>query len=123
LIDDNAAVQRTLTRVLERAGHTVRVAPDGRAGVELFRSLHADLVITDIEMPRLNGIEVIVMLQAAAPAVPVIAMSGGPRSRGLDLLGHSLKLGAAGILAKPFLMAELLSVVTAALARGARGGK
>jgi CheY-like chemotaxis protein len=115
VIEDDASLQRVLTRVLEREGHTVRVASDGLAGVRVFREARPDLVLTDLQMPGVNGIEVILMLQAAAPDLPVIAMSGGEMSQGLDLLTGAQLLGAEALLPKPFSVPDILGAVNAAL--------
>ena len=115
VIEDDLPVQRVLTRILERAGHTVHTAGDGLAGVRVFREMRPDLVITDLQMPEANGIEVILMLQAAAPALPIIAMSGGEISQGLDLLTNAGLLGAIGLLPKPFSVPDLVSAVNAAM--------
>jgi DNA-binding response OmpR family regulator len=122
VVEDDLSVQRALTRVLEGAGHTVRVAPDGRVGLKLFREISPELVVTDIQMPDVNGIEVILMIRAAAPTVPIIAMSGGARSESLGLLGNAQLLGAVALISKPFPRAELLAAVSAALL-GRAGGE
>jgi CheY-like chemotaxis protein len=115
VIEDDASLQQVLTRILEREGHTVRVADDGLAGVRVFREARPDLVLTDLQMPGVNGIEVILMLQAAAPDLPVIAMSGGKISQGLDLLTGAQLLGAVDLLPKPFSVPDVLGVVNRAL--------
>jgi CheY-like chemotaxis protein len=76
-----------LIRMLVAAGHEVTAAANGAEGLAAWRERGADLVLTDMQMPEMNGIEVILQLRAFAPPVPVIAMSGGDRSRDLDLLG------------------------------------
>ena len=81
VIEDDVTLQRVLSRLRERAGHNVRLAPDGGAGVRMFQDRRPDLVLTDIQMPRTNGIEVVLMLQAADPALPIMAMSDGPERR------------------------------------------
>ena len=71
-------------------------------------------------MPKMDGIELLITLQAVAPAMPVIVMSGGGRSRQLDMLPDARLLGATGILAKPFTLEALHEAVTLALAAGPR---
>lgn len=72
-------------------------------------------MLTDIQMPGMNGIEVMLQLRAHAPMLPVLAMSGGDRSRDLDLLGTVGLLGAVGLLQKPFSLSELNAAIAAAL--------
>ncbi len=90
IIDDDAAIGRTLGRVLSKAGHVVTEADDGRKAIELFRFHDAELVITDIVMPTQEGIETILEIRREAPGVGIIAISGGGQSSGmtyLDLAG------------------------------------
>ncbi len=116
LIEDDAAVRGILSRMLEASGYAVIQATNGADGLRLWREQGADLVLTDIQMPDMNGIEVIVQLRAFAPHLPVIAMSGGGQSRDLDLLGDAKLLGAVGVLYKPFTGEALNQAITAALA-------
>jgi two-component system, cell cycle response regulator CpdR len=67
-------------------------------------------------MPKMDGIELLITLQAVAPAMPVIVMSGGDRSRRRGLLTDATLIGATGILTKPFTLDELRGTVTRALA-------
>ena len=120
LIEDDAAVRGILSRMLEGAGYAVIQATNGADGLRLWREQGADLVLTDIQMPDMNGIEVIVQLRAFAPHLPVIAMSGGGQSRDLDLLGDAKLLGAVGVLYKPFTGEALTQAITAALQHAQR---
>ena len=117
VIDDDEGVRNTLGRLLERAEFEVVLAPDGEEGLRRCRATAPDLVITDIHMPGLNGIEVVLTLRTWAPEMPVIVMSGGDRTDRLDLRGTALLLGAVRFLRKPFTIDEGLSVI-----RGALGG-
>jgi CheY-like chemotaxis protein len=111
IIDDDDAIRRTLTRLLERMGHQVVAAEHGEAGLTLWRERGADLVITDICMPGINGLEVIIQFRAFSPDLAILAMSGGAESLGLDLLGTAAQAGAIRVLPKPFTLEELESAV------------
>jgi CheY-like chemotaxis protein len=117
LIEDDAPIRGLLTRMLMGAGHQVTAAANGADGLRLWREQGADLVLTDIEMPGVNGIEVMLQLRSYAPKLPVIAVSGGARSRDLDLLGTVGLLGAVGLLQKPFTGAALKAAIAEALAQ------
>ena len=115
LIEDDAPIRGLLTRMLMGAGHEVIAAANGVEGLRLWREQGADLVLTDIQMPGLNGIEVMLQLRSYAPKLPVIAVSGGTRSRDLDLLGTAGLLGAVGLLQKPFTSAALTAAIAEAM--------
>ena len=108
VIDDEAQMRRLIARILNGAGHTVHQAGNGRDGIALFHRVHPVLVITDIVMPDMEGIEMIRELRQEAPTVPILAISGS----GTPLyLRAATTLGATAALAKPFEIAELLTVV------------
>jgi DNA-binding NtrC family response regulator len=111
LIDDDEAVRASTARLLELMGHEVLTAEHGAAGLRIWRERGADLVITDVCMPGMNGLEVIVELRAFAPDLGLIAMSGGFESQRLDLLGTAGQAGAFRALPKPFTIQELRSAV------------
>ena len=115
LIDDDAAVRATTRRVLERAGHGVREAGDGTAGLQLLEQGGADLVITDIFMPGMDGIETLRRVRKEFPHLKVIVLSGGSSVGLLDLRREAELLGAAAALAKPYHVAELLRLVSTVL--------
>jgi DNA-binding response OmpR family regulator len=111
IIDDEQLVASTMEIVLLKAGHTVVLANNGNVGVAKFKSDPADLVITDIIMPEKEGIEVIRELRVMSPQVPIIAISGGGRTKNYDFLRMAHKLGANEVLRKPFANDELVSLV------------
>jgi CheY-like chemotaxis protein len=115
IVDDEEDVRRTLRAMLEHAGFSVIEAADGVAGVAAFLAKRPDLVIVDVIMPRQTGIEAIQHIRAAAPATPVIAMSGGGRAADMRFLRVAGELGATAELAKPIRRAELLQAISACL--------
>lgn len=111
VIDDNPLVRATLRSILDAAGYEVVLASDGQAGLAEFRRQPSDLVITDIVMPEIEGIETIRQLRGLAPKLPILAISGGGRGISLDYLRMAQQLGATDVLSKPFEPDELLSTV------------
>ena len=113
--DDDAGVRRVLERALVRGGHEVTCAG---GGAEALRSIEADtpdLVVTDINMPDVDGIELLIRV-ARRGDVKVIAISGGGAVPADELLEDARLLGAVDILAKPFELDVLLERVASALA-------
>ena len=108
LVDDEGAVRRFAIRVLEREGYSVLEARDGAEALELVEQGNVfDVVVSDIVMPRLNGVELMQALSASNPELPVILMSA-------YATGALAELGITapcGILAKPFPAERLLEEV------------
>ena len=115
IIDDDQMVSATIELLLLKAGHTVTLAGNGNLGVASFKSAPADLIITDIIMPEKEGIETIQEIRALSPKVPIIAISGGGRTKNYDFLRMANKLGANEVLKKPFANDELLTLVNKCL--------
>ena len=115
LIDDDDEVRETLRELLEARGYDVAAAPNGRVGLEILSERGADVVITDIFMPEMEGIETIMQLRATRPGVPIIAMSGGGPWNTVQFLTTAQHLGAVETLAKPIGFDELISAVRTAL--------
>jgi YesN/AraC family two-component response regulator len=87
-------------------------ARNGKEGLELFKPAHVDLVITDIVMPEIEGLAVLMELQTKQlPMVKVIAISGGGRQSAIDNLRAAKFMGAAKVLEKPFSNETLIAVV------------
>jgi DNA-binding response OmpR family regulator len=118
LIDDDETIRAVLSLTLERAGHTVILAGDGREGLRYLEQNSVDLVVTDIVMPETEGMELIQRLRTTRPHLKIIVMSGGGRLRDTSYLESATLLGANYALTKPFGGALLLAAVEAVL-----GGK
>jgi len=104
LIEDDASVRRVLARVLEDAGYQVSEAATGRQGLAQLHAQPVDLVLTDLDMPEMNGLDVILELTRALLDVKVIAISGGAG----DDLAKARLLGARQTFPKPLDLAALL---------------
>ncbi|SDT22736.1 response regulator [Bradyrhizobium canariense] len=119
IVDDDAAVQATIKLLLERVGHDVVIAGDGRKGLAIFESDQFDLLFLDIFMPGMDGIETMRRVHQQRPLTPIILISGNPTLddsvKGPDFLAMATKLGAVSNLQKPFKPAALLAAVTACL--------
>ena len=115
VIDDDEPLRSVLCRALERVGYEALEAADGQAALEVLRLQEdrVDVIVTDIVMPDMEGIELIMWLRKAHPSLPVIAMSGGGRWSSDGYLQIARGAGAASVLAKPFEMQALLSTVKA----------
>jgi DNA-binding response OmpR family regulator len=116
VIDDDVMVRNTISKVLRHSGFEVIVAEDGVRGLASFRRDRPDLVITDIIMPEKEGIEIIIEMRREHPETKIIAVSGGGRIGNADFLGMATSLGAAAVIAKPFLPEDLISQVKSCLA-------
>ena len=111
LIEDDAPVRTIIRRMLEKKGHDVIEASDGDTGIELYSDNPADIVITDIIMPKKEGLETIKDLKRIDPTVKIIAISGGGKVRGRYYLDLAIKLGAKRTFEKPFTWKELTDTV------------
>jgi YesN/AraC family two-component response regulator len=100
-----------LRTILERAGYYVAEASNGRRGVAIQIERPADLVITDIIMPEMEGLETISALRRTFPDLPIIAISGGGRIGHHEYLGMAERFGAQRSLGKPLDRGELLSTI------------
>jgi len=113
VIDDEDQMRSMLRTMLERAGHTVLDAQDGKVGQSILSGQPVDLVITDILMPERDGLEIIRAIQRSAPGVKIIAISGGGRTGKLDFLEEAKEFGAHSVLHKPFGSKELMDAIEA----------
>jgi len=106
VIDDDPAVQEVMRRILIRNGFDVCTAPDGRVGLREVELKKPDLVLVDMIMPDIGGIEFLSRLAKSNDTTPVIAVSGN--TFGKQFLRSARSLGARSILTKPFTENELI---------------
>ena len=111
LIEDDQGISASLQRVLEAEGYLVQLIDRGDEGLNAASTEAFDIVITDLKLPGVNGLELVRRLHAAKPRVPVILMTAhGTTETAIE----AMKLGAFDYLVKPFEMAELIEVVNKA---------
>ena len=113
VVDDEPQLTRVLRTGLKSHGYDVRTAADGLSGLETFNDWHPDLVITDLAMPNMNGLELCRKLRAVS-AVPIIVLSAKGEEK---TKVEALDIGADDFVTKPFGIDELLARIRAALRR------
>lgn len=117
VIDDQEPIRRIVRRALEQDGHQVLDAEDGELGLQLLERHPVDVVVSDIFMPGMDGIQMLRQIRKQFPAVKVIVMSGGDSSGMLDLRRDAELLGAVKSLSKPFTTHEIVTIVNSVLER------
>jgi CheY-like chemotaxis protein len=105
VIDDNAAIRELLRFILEEEGYVVIEAADGTEGLRRYQAEPTDLVITDLKMPGMDGLELLQALQRVVPIPTLMAISGDPAAltQAMRLTPHTF--------AKPLLLEQVLAVV------------
>jgi CheY-like chemotaxis protein len=118
VIDDQEAVLATVRTILESRDHSVVTTTRAGDGIALLTLEAFDLLIVDIFMPEMDGIETIRIVRHNRPLLPIIVMSGSvvsPAGPAPDFLAMTTRLGAIRILRKPFKRADLMEAVDACL--------
>jgi CheY-like chemotaxis protein len=106
--DDNDVAQRLCRRVLEKAGYTVLIAADGLQAVEVALSQRPAMILMDVAMPGIDGIEAMRRIKAAMPNQPIVIASAHSMASDRE---RFLAAGADDILSKPFRLADLVAIV------------
>jgi DNA-binding NtrC family response regulator len=115
VVDDDDAILRLIQTALRRSGYHVVVARDGNEAIRCLKEEPFDLVLTDVVMPEMEGLELMTELRRMAPHQKIVAMSGGGDFGTDSYLHYARKLGACGTLSKPFSIELLLGVLRDAL--------
>ncbi len=116
IIEDESAIRRVLKKILSEENDTYEVfeAEDGLAGVEIVKKEDFDLIISDIKMPKMDGVEVLEAVRKIKPEIPVIMISGHGE---LETAVQTMRLGAFDYISKPPDLNRLLNTVRNALDR------
>lgn len=112
IIDDEEFILQLSRDILIKSHYNVKTASDGKEGINLLESDKFDLILTDIKMPNINGLDVIRHVRVTNKEIPIIVITGHGT---LDIAIDSLRLGAQGFILKPFTPAELRNAVSEAL--------
>lgn len=115
LVEDDALTGQMLAEVLTRFGYLVKQVGNGQDALSCYDPQTVDLVLTDLFMPVMDGMELIAALQRRDPAVRIIAMSGGGQLLPTNVLPLAERLGAVKTLTKPFELEELRQAVAECL--------
>jgi two-component system OmpR family response regulator len=119
IVEDDELLSDSLRRAMRMAGHAAECAQDGEYASALIQDSHYDLVILDLNLPRVDGLTVLKQLRIRRPDLPVIILTARDT---IEDRVHGLDLGADDYLVKPFSLAELEARVRALLRRGRGGG-
>jgi DNA-binding response OmpR family regulator len=111
LVDDDALARGYFRTLLQGEGYGVVECGDGKEAVRLFKAGGIDIIVMDIYMPKMTGLDAILEMDPRASGTPVIALSGGGVGTGSDPLELALSAGAARTFHKPFNYEEFLAAV------------
>lgn len=111
VVDDDTQMRRFLCLLLQGAGYEAEGAEEGKSALAIFKSAPFDLVVLDLIMPGMDGLETLMHLRELAPHTKVIAISGGGKTVTTSFLPAAEKLGATHTLEKPFTNSEFLLAV------------
>lgn len=114
VVDDEQGMRELLTVLLEHQGYRVIIASDGEQALELIAHQSPDLVISDVRMPRMDGIGLLTGIRKTDPHLPVIMVTA---YASMDSTIQAMRLGAHDYITKPFRIDEIRLVVEKALAR------
>jgi DNA-binding response OmpR family regulator len=111
VIEDDHHILLMIKKMLENEGFEIKLASNGKEGLDLFMKISVDLVITDIIMPEKEGLETIREMKRVRSDLKIIAMSGGGKISADNYLDTAKIFGASKLLAKPFTRKQLVTAV------------
>ena len=114
VVDDSPQISKALNDLLSASGYSVRTAPSGERALQILESTAFDLIITDLKMTGMTGIELAKQVLQKSPSLPVVILTG---YGDMDSVITALRLGVADYLKKPFSIDEVMSVVEREIAR------
>jgi two-component system response regulator MprA len=106
--DDNDVAQRLCKRVLEKAGYQVLIAADGLQAVDVAFKHHPSMILMDVAMPGIDGLEAMRRIKAEMPTMPIVIASAHSMASDRE---RFLAAGADNVLSKPFRLADLVAIV------------
>jgi hypothetical protein len=106
--DDNEVAQRLCKRVLEKAGYGVLIAADGLQAVDIALSKRPEMILMDVMMPGIDGLEAMRRIKTEIPKLPIVIASAHSMSSDRE---RFLAAGADNVLSKPFRLADLIAIV------------
>ncbi len=121
IIDDDPLLREVAVELLTEAGHDCAIAEDGRLGIASLEARPVELVLLDMIMPNMDGVETLGQIKARWPELPVVVMSAGTRSMAMQsLLRLAASLGADEVMQKPLRRDVLLPLVERLLGRATK---
>jgi len=108
IVDDELAIVEELTDILSDEGYDVLIAHNGVDAIDIFKHNRVDLVLLDIKLPKLGGVEAFPMMKKIKPNVPVIIITG---TFAKELAEQTIRKGAKDVLYKPFSVEDLITTI------------
>ena len=114
VVDDDEKIRQLLMDTLSALGYNTIGAPDGNEALSILKKRKVDLVIADIRMPTMNGIDLLKAIKSSQPNLPVLIITGYDFNYAMD---QAMEAGADGFLAKPFRIGKIEELMTNVLGR------
>jgi len=108
IVDDEPLVRRSLSELLTLSGYAVTTAGNGKEAIDVLKNYHADIIITDIKMPQMDGVQLLKELKTTSPGTPVIMVTG---YGSIDNAVEAMKHGAYDYITKPIVDDEIKIVI------------
>jgi CheY-like chemotaxis protein len=112
VVEDDDDMRESLGRILGRAGYQVQLVRDGAEAITVLQTCACDLVLTDLLMPRMGGLELLGEIRRLGPSLPVVFLTAFGKQAAFT---KAMDLGAAGFVTKPFRVDSLLRLIQAIL--------